>query len=88
MASQNDKTYISCGIDSIESLIITYEDNSTHIYSNTNMLHKERITKHIAPKMFYPCNREIEILQTKLRDNLVYLFTKSLPTSAFQNTFT
>jgi hypothetical protein len=45
------------------------------------------ITKHIAPKLLYPHelqkNKEIEILQTKSCDNLVDLFTKSLPTSLF-----
>ena len=49
---------------------------------------KSNITKHIAPKLFYPHelqkNGEIEILQTKSCDNLANLFTKSLPTSLFQ----
>ena len=49
---------------------------------------KSNITKHIAPKLFYPHelkkNWEIEILQTKSCDNLADLFTKSLPTSLFQ----
>ena len=52
---------------------------------------KSNITKHIAPNLLYPHelqkNREIEILQIKSRDNLADLFTKSLPTSLFHNTF-
>lgn len=49
---------------------------------------KSNITKHIAPKLFYPHelqqNGEINILQTKSCDNLADLFTKSLPNSTFQ----
>jgi hypothetical protein len=49
---------------------------------------KSNITKHIAPKLFYPhelqqCG-EINILQTKSCDNLTDLFTKSLPASIFE----
>jgi hypothetical protein len=43
---------------------------------------KSNLTKHIAPKFFYPHelqNREIKILQARSCDNLVDLFTKSLP---------
>jgi hypothetical protein len=49
---------------------------------------KSNLTKHMAPKLFYPHQLhkvgEIEILQTKPCDNLADLFTKSLPTSLFQ----
>jgi hypothetical protein len=49
---------------------------------------KSNITKHIAPKLFYPHqlkqSGEIKILQIKSCDNLADLFTKSLPTSIFQ----
>ena len=49
---------------------------------------KNNITKHIAPKLFYPHelqeSGEINILQIKSCDNLADLFTKSLPTSVFQ----
>ena len=49
---------------------------------------KSNITKHIAPKLFYPHelqqSGEINILQTKSCDNLADLFTKSLPTSLFE----
>jgi hypothetical protein len=48
---------------------------------------KSNITKHIAPKLFYPHelqkNGKINILQTKSCDNLGDLFTKSLPYSTF-----
>ena len=44
--------------------------------------------KYIAPKLFYPHelqqSGEINILQMKSCDNLVDLFTKSLPASTFE----
>jgi hypothetical protein len=49
---------------------------------------KSNVTKHIAPKLFYPHelleNGEINILQIKSCDNLIDLYTKSLPTFMFQ----
>jgi hypothetical protein len=49
---------------------------------------KSNITKHIAPKLFYPHelqqSGEINILPTKSYDNLLDIFTKSLPTSSFE----
>jgi hypothetical protein len=43
--------------------------------------------KYISPKLFYPYelqeHGEISILQTKSCDNLVDLFTKSLPLAIF-----
>ena len=49
---------------------------------------KSNITKHIAPKLFYPHelqqNGEINILRIKSNDNYADLFTKSLPTTTFQ----
>ena len=48
---------------------------------------KSNITKHIAPKLFYPHELQkkgqIRILQTKSCDNLADFFTKSLPSSLF-----
>jgi hypothetical protein len=48
---------------------------------------KSNLTKHIAPKLFYPHelkkSGEIKILQARSCDNLVDLFTKSLPASSF-----
>ena len=50
---------------------------------------KSNVTKDIAPELFYPHklqeSGEINILQIKSCDNLADLFTKSLPTSVFQN---
>jgi hypothetical protein len=46
------------------------------------------VTKHIAPKLFYPHelleSGKINILQIKSCDNLIDLYTKSLPTFMFQ----
>ena len=48
---------------------------------------KSNLTKHIAPKSFYPHelqkSGEINILQARSCDNLADLFTKSLPASSF-----
>jgi hypothetical protein len=48
---------------------------------------KSNLTKHIAPKFFYPHelqkSGEIKILQERSCDNLADLFTKSLPSSSF-----
>jgi len=78
----------SCGIGSIESPTIIYEDNSACVTQMQTGYIKSNITKHIAPKLFYPYelqeSGEINILQIKSCDNLADLFTKSLPTSIFQ----
>ena len=78
----------SCGIGSIESPTIIYEDNSACVTQMQTGYIKSNITKHIAPKLFYPHelqeSGEINILQIKSCDNLADLFTKSLPTSIFQ----
>ena len=77
MASQNDKPHNT----------IIFEDNSACITQMESGYIKSNMTKHIIPKLFYPHelqkNGEIEILQTKSCDNLVDLFTKSLPYSSF-----
>jgi hypothetical protein len=78
----------SCGIGSLESPTIIYEDNAACVAQMHMGYIKSNITKHIAPKLFFPHelqkNGEINILQTKSCDNLADLFTKSLPTAAFQ----
>ena len=78
----------ACGIGSIESPTIIYEDNSACVTQMQTGYIKSNITKHIVPKLFYPLelqeNGEINILQIKSYDNLADLFTKSLPTSVFQ----
>ena len=77
-----------CDIGSIESPTIMYEDNATCVAQMQTSYIKSNITKHIAPKLFYPHelqqSGEINVLQTKSCDNLADLFTKSLPNSTFQ----
>ena len=72
----------SCGIGHINEPTIIYEDNSACIAEMNMGYIKSNITKHIAPKLFYPHelqkNREIEILQTKSCDNLAF-YLLSLP---------
>jgi hypothetical protein len=49
---------------------------------------KSNLTKHINPKFFYAHElhkmNEIKILHTKSCENLVDMFTKSLPASSFE----
>ena len=78
----------SCGIGSMESPTIIYEDNTACVAQMDTGYIKSNITKYIAPKLFYPHqlkqNGEIDILQIKSCDNLADLFTKSLPILIFQ----
>ncbi|KAJ1258697.1 hypothetical protein BS78_10G095500 [Paspalum vaginatum] len=73
----------SCGLGSIESPTIIYQDNTACVVQMEIGYIKSNITKHIAPKLFYPHELqkkgEVNILQTKSCDNLADLFTKSLP---------
>ena len=77
-----------CGIGAIDTPTIIFEDNSACVTQMESGYIKSNMTKHIIPKLFYPHepqkNGEIEILQTKSRDNLADLFTKSLPYTAFR----
>ena len=77
-----------CGIGSLESPTIIYEDNAACVTQMQTDYIKRNIMKHIAPKLFYPHelqqSGEINILQMKSCDNLVDLFTKSLPASTFE----
>jgi hypothetical protein len=65
-----------------------YEDNATCVAQMRAGYIKSNLTKHVAPKLFYPHQLqkvgEIEILQTKSCANLADLFKKTLPTSLFQ----
>ena len=67
---------------------IIYEDNAACVAQMQTGYIKSNITKHIAPKLFFPHelqkSGEINILQVKSCDNFADLFTKSLPTSTFQ----
>jgi hypothetical protein len=70
----------SCGIGTVDTPTIIFEDNSACVAQMESNYIKSNITKHIIPKLFYPHelqkNGEIEILQTKSCDNLADLFTK------------
>jgi hypothetical protein len=44
----------SCGVGSIESPTIIYEDNAVGVAQMQTGYIKSNITKHIAPKLFYP----------------------------------
>jgi hypothetical protein len=74
---------VSCGIELIGSPIIIYEDNAIYVARIQSGYVKNNVTKHITLKIFYPhelqVNGEISILQIKSCNNLVDLFTKSLP---------
>jgi hypothetical protein len=77
----------ACGIGSIYSPTIIYENNDASVVQMEIGYIKSNITKYIAPKLFYPHelqqNGEINILQTKSCDNLGDLFTYSLPYFTF-----
>jgi hypothetical protein len=77
----------SCGIGALESPTIIYEDNAACVAQIQIGYIKTKYMKHISPKLFYPHelqeHGEISILQTKSCDNLVDLFTKSLPLAIF-----
>jgi hypothetical protein len=76
-----------CGIGSIESPTIIYEDNVACVAQMQIGYIKTNCTKHISLKLFYPHKLqeggEISILQIKSCDNLADLFIKSLPLATF-----
>ena len=78
----------SCGIGSMKTPTIIYEDNGACVTQMQIGYIKSNMTKHIAPKLFFPHelqqSGEINVLQTKSCDNLADLFTKSLPASLFK----
>ena len=67
---------------------ILFEDNAACIAQITGVYIKGDRTKHISPKFFYTHelhkSGEIDVQQIHSSDNLVDLFTKSLPTSTFK----
>ena len=76
----------SCGIETNDiSPIVLYKDNAACVTQMRNRYVKGNLTKHIAPKFFYPhgiqMNGVIIIEKVRSSDNLADLFTKSLPTS-------
>jgi hypothetical protein len=80
-------TYLACGIGSMESPTIIYEDNAACVVQMETSYVKSNINKHMTPKLFFPHdlqkNGDTNILQIKSCDNLDDLFTKSLPYSSF-----
>ena len=66
---------------------IISEDNAACVAQMHMGYVKSNLTKHIAPKFFYPHelqkSREINILQARSCENLVDLFMKSLSNSSF-----
>jgi hypothetical protein len=78
---------VSCDIEPIRSSTSIYEDNAAYIAQMQSGYVKSNVIKYITPKLFYPhelqVNWEISILQIKSCDNLVDLFTKSLPYCTF-----
>ena len=77
----------SCGMNNVDTLTIIYEDNAACVAQMHMGYVKSNLTKHIAPKFFYPHelqkSGEIKILQAKSYENLADLFTKSLLASSF-----
>ena len=77
----------SCGLNVISTPTIIYEDNAACVAQMQMGYVKSNLTKHIAPKFFYPHelqkSGEAKILHTKSCENLADLFTKSLPPPSF-----
>jgi hypothetical protein len=77
----------SCGLNVINNPTIIYEDNAACVAQMQMGYVKSNLTKHIAPKFFYPHelqkSGEVNILHTKSCENLADLFTKSLPAPSF-----
>ena len=75
------------GISSMKTPTVIYEDNAACVTQMQTGYIKSNMTKHIAPKLFFPHelqeSREINVVQTKSCYNLADLFNKSLPTSSF-----
>jgi hypothetical protein len=78
-----------CGLSSIKgSPTILYKDNAACITQIRGGYIKGDRTKHISPKFFYTHELQksgnIDVKQICSSDNLVDLFTKSLPTATFK----
>ena len=76
----------SCSIKDNSTTL--FEDNVTCIAQIKGGYIKGDRTKHLSPKFFYTHelqkSGEIDVQQIRLSDNLINLFTKSLPTSIFK----
>ena len=70
-----------------ETPTVLFKDNAACIAQIKSGYIKGDWTKHISPKFFYTHelhkNIEIDVHQICWSENLIYLFTKSLPTSVF-----
>ena len=68
--------------------MILYEDIAACIAQLKGGFIKEDSTKHISPKLFYTHelqkNGDIDVQQISSSDNVIDLFTKSLPTATFK----
>jgi hypothetical protein len=78
-----------CGLSIIkDSPTILYENNVTCITQIKGGYIKSDRTKHISPKFFYTYelqkSDEIDVKQIRSSDNLLDLFTKTLPTTTFK----
>ena len=77
----------SWGLNVISTPTIIYEDNAACVAHMQMGYVKSNLTKHIAPKFFYPHelqkSGEVKILYTKSCENLADLFTKYLPPPCF-----
>jgi hypothetical protein len=77
----------SCGKGVVNTPTIIYDDNAACVAQMHMGYVKSNLTKHIAPKFFYPHELQksgkIKILQARSCGNLVDLFTKSLLASSF-----
>ena len=79
----------SCGLSSIkDNSTILFQDNVACIAQIKGGYIKGDRTKHFLPKFSYTHELqkicEIDVQQIRSSDNLVDMFTKSLPTSTFQ----
>ncbi|PRQ16575.1 putative RNA-directed DNA polymerase [Rosa chinensis] len=79
----------TCGLKStIDKPTCIYEDNAACIEQMKLGFIKGDNTKHISPKFFYNQQQQallnIEVNQIRSEDNVVDLFTKSLPKSTFE----
>ena len=67
---------------------IIYEDNAAYVAQVRRGYIKGDKTKHISPKFFYTHelqeSRQVDVKQIRSSNNLVDLFTKSLPTSTVE----
>jgi len=89
LRSMTQYIYRTCGLSfSKGTLTILYEDNIAYVTQLKGGYIKGDRKKHISPKFFFTYDLEkcgdIDVQQIHLKDNLVNLFTKALPTTRFE----